>query len=78
MIAKLPLIVDGRTENEFASGRIPGATNIPLEEAEYAFSLPEDKLRDKYNKYGISKPSKDMSFITNCKIGGRAKKARSS
>ena len=30
--AKQPLIVDVRTEDEFASGRIPGATNIPLSE----------------------------------------------
>ena len=65
--------MDGRTENEFASGPIPGATNIPLEEVEYAFSLPEDKFRDKHR---ISKPSNHMSFITYCKIGGRAKKMR--
>ena len=32
VIAKQPLIVDVRTEDEFASGRIPGATNIPLSE----------------------------------------------
>ena len=30
--AKKPVIVDVRTEDEFASGRIPGATNIPLQE----------------------------------------------
>ena len=30
--AKEPLIVDVRTEDEFAAGRIPGATNIPLSE----------------------------------------------
>ena len=30
--AKEPLIVDVRTEDEVASGRIPGATNIPLSE----------------------------------------------
>ena len=30
--AKEPVIVDVRTEDEFASGRIPGATNIPLSE----------------------------------------------
>ena len=27
-----PLILDVRTEDEFASGRIPGAINIPLSE----------------------------------------------
>ena len=30
--AKEPLILDVRTEDEFASGRIPGAANIPLSE----------------------------------------------
>ena len=29
---KSPPILDVRTEDEFASGRIPGATNIPLSE----------------------------------------------
>ena len=42
-------------------------------QVEYAFSLPEDKFRD---KYGICKPSKETSFITSCKIGGRATKMR--
>lgn len=30
--ARSPVIVDVRTEDEFASGRIPGAKNIPLSE----------------------------------------------
>ena len=30
--AQKPVIVDVRTEDEFASGRIPGAKNIPLSE----------------------------------------------
>ena len=45
--AKEPLIVEVRTEDEFASGWIPGATNIPLSEVGYAFSRPEEKLTDK-------------------------------
>ena len=32
VVAKEPVIVDVRTEDEFASGRIPGAANIPLSE----------------------------------------------
>jgi len=71
--AKQPVIVDVRTEDEFASGRIPGAANIPLSEVEYAFNLPEEKFRA---KYGISKPNKTSTFITSCKIGGRATKMR--
>ena len=33
-----PLIVDVRTEDEFAAGRIPGAVNIPLSEVVILFS----------------------------------------
>lgn len=73
VVAKQPHIVDVRTEDEFASGRIPGATNIPLSEVEFAFSLPEEKFQA---KYGISKPSKNTTFITSCKVGGRATKMR--
>ena len=40
---------------------------------EYAFSLPEEKFQA---KYGISKPSKNTTFITSCKVGGRATKMR--
>ena len=36
--AKEPVIVDVRTEDEFASGRIPGATNIPLSEVNFNIS----------------------------------------
>ena len=87
--ARSPVIVDVRTEDEFASGRIPGATNIPLSEVllkkcyifqafrilkvEFAFTLPDEKFRE---KYGISKPDKESTFITSCKMGGRATKMR--
>ena len=37
--AKQPPIVDVRTEDEFASGRIPGATNIPLSEVKQQSKL---------------------------------------
>jgi rhodanese-related sulfurtransferase len=40
---------------------------------EYAFSLPEEKFQA---KYGINKPSKNTTFITSCKVGGRATKMR--
>ena len=71
--AQKPVIVDVRTEDEFASGRIPGAKNNPLSEIEYAFCLPDEKFRE---KYGISKPDKEALFITSCKMGGRATKMR--
>lgn len=68
-----PLIVDVRTEDEFAAGRIPGAVNIPLSEVEYAFSLPEKKFVE---AFGINKPGMADLIITSCKVGGRAAKMR--
>jgi len=68
-----PLIVDVRTEDEFAAGRIPGAVNIPLSEVEFAFSLPEKKFTE---TFGISKPGMADLIITSCKVGGRAAKMR--
>merc|ERR1719295_1692179 len=68
-----PLIVDVRTEDEFAAGRIPGAVNIPLSEVEFAFSLPEKKFME---TFGISKPGMADLIITSCKVGGRAAKMR--
>merc|ERR1712126_257341 len=68
-----PLIVDARTEDEFAAGRIPGAINIPLSEVEFAFSMPEEKFM---KSFGISKPGLADLFITSCKVGGRAAKMR--
>merc|ERR1712126_166091 len=70
-----PLIVDVRTEDEFAAGRIPGAINIPLSEVEFAFSLPEKKFME---TFGISKPGMADLIITSCKVGGRAAKMRTS
>ena len=46
--AKKPVIVDVRTEDEFASGRIPGATNIPLQEVKLFYYL------ELYKNYKIS------------------------
>ena len=37
-----PLIVDVRTEDEFAAGRIPGAVNIPLSEVLLIFVMQDD------------------------------------
>ena len=42
--AKEPVIVDVRTEDEFASGRIPGATNIPLSEVSFSREICFHKL----------------------------------
>ena len=42
-------------------------------QVEFAFCLPDEKFRE---KYGISKPTKTSTFITSCKVGGRATKMR--
>lgn len=46
---------------------------LRLFQVEYAFCLPDEKFRE---KYGISKPDKESTFITSCKMGGRATKMR--
>lgn len=39
-----PLVVDVRSHGEFAAGHVPGAVNIPMEEAEARLAdLPEDQ-----------------------------------
>lgn len=53
-----PLILDVRSEQEFQSGHVPGATNIPYQE------LPDN----------LSKLSggKDREIVVYCESGGRA------
>ena len=47
--------------------------SITTSQVEYAFNLPDEKFRA---MYGISKPEKNVPFITSCKVGGRATKMR--
>ena len=42
VVARQPPILDVRTEDEFASGRIPGATNIPLSEVKLKYQNIQD------------------------------------
>jgi rhodanese-related sulfurtransferase len=58
-----PLVLDVRTPEEFASGRVPGARNVPLT------TLPEriDDLGD----------AREGEIVVYCERGGRAAKAES-
>ena len=44
------ILVDVRTKEEFEEGHLPGALNIPMEEAEDRF---EDECPDKERFYGL-------------------------
>jgi rhodanese-related sulfurtransferase len=60
---RAPLILDVRTESEFASGHIPGAVNIPHDEL----------LR----RIGELDAGSDGEIVVYCEVGGRAEKAAS-
>jgi rhodanese-related sulfurtransferase len=55
------LVIDVRSAQEFATGHIPGAVNIPLEGL--ARKLEEMKV------------SKDTTLVTTCEHGGRSSRA---
>jgi hypothetical protein len=79
-----PLIVDVRTEDEFAAGRIPGAVNIPLSEASPGQLEITNQIfinlilkvefafslpEKKFTEcFGISKPGMADLIITSCKV----------
>lgn len=58
---KKVLVIDVRSPEEFASGHIPGATNIPIEELS--------------KRIGEMKVSKDTTIVTICEHGGRSSRA---
>ena len=58
-----PLIVDVRTEDEFAAGRIPGAVNIPLSEVHIinlCFAL--DEFKKHTTRIYKKKPASQVEF----------------
>ncbi|KAK3699422.1 hypothetical protein QZH41_018579 [Actinostola sp. cb2023] len=67
-------LFDVRTRKEIEeTGKIPGATNIPLDEVRDAFSLTPDEFEKTFK---VPKPGKDDGNITfYCRTGRRAKKA---
>ena len=60
LLAQKPVILDVRTQREWDSGSLPGATHIPLQE------LPQRWEEIK----ALNKP-----VITYCEMGGRSAKA---
>ena len=54
-----PVVLDVRTADEFAEGRVPGAVNIPIDELEARLKLVP----------------KDRPVVVYCAAGGRAAKA---
>ncbi len=59
--SQAPLILDVRSESEFANGHIPGALNIPL-----------DQLPDRLSEIDVPKTEE---IVVHCQRGGRAKSA---
>jgi rhodanese-related sulfurtransferase len=55
------LVIDVRSAQEFATGHIPGAVNIPI-----------DKLA---RRLGEMKVAKDTTLVTLCEHGGRSSRA---
>ncbi len=58
---KKVLVIDVRSPEEFESGHVPGATNIPIE--------------DLSKRIGEMKVSKDTTIVTICEHGGRSSRA---
>lgn len=57
--SEAPLILDVRSESEFANGHIPGALNIP-----------HDQLLDRLSEIDVPKTEE---IVVNCQSGRRAK-----
>jgi phage shock protein E len=55
------LVIDVRTEGEFASGHLPSAINLPLGEIEWSLPL---KVNDK-----------NQVLLLHCQAGGRSREA---
>jgi rhodanese-related sulfurtransferase len=56
-----PLLLDVRTPEEFASGHVPGATLLPLQELEA--------------RAGALAAYRERGVVTYCEVGGRAAQA---
>ncbi|XP_028657851.1 thiosulfate:glutathione sulfurtransferase [Erpetoichthys calabaricus] len=67
------VLVDVRTPEEVAKGKIPGSINIPVESVKSAFSMDEDSF---LTKYGIEKPPLDAPHLVfHCQLGRRGDSA---
>jgi rhodanese-related sulfurtransferase len=61
--ANPPIVLDVRTPAEFASGRVPGARNVPI-----------DQLAARLDTIA---PSREVEIVVYCERGPRAAKAQS-
>ena len=67
------LIIDVREPAELeASGRIPGAVNIPIKSSPDAFFLAEGEFED---RFGFERPARDRELVFYCKAGVRSRAA---
>ncbi|XP_017289824.1 thiosulfate:glutathione sulfurtransferase-like [Kryptolebias marmoratus] len=75
LVGKSPnlILIDVRTKEEVARGRIPGAAHIPLNEVETALQMNPDDFQA---KYGIPKPAKlAPELVFHCQSGRRGEVA---
>jgi len=61
-----------REPNEFKTGAIPTAINLPIVSAPEALSLPVDEFED---RFGFAKPSVEKELVFYCKAGVRSSAA---
>jgi len=62
--AAAPVVLDVRTEREFASGHVPGAINIPLQ-----------KLPEELDRFRADAADEQRELVVYCERGGRAARA---
>ncbi|RYP91374.1 hypothetical protein DL770_002514 [Monosporascus sp. CRB-9-2] len=66
-------IIDVREPSEVrATGRIPGAVNVPVASAPDSFHVPEDEFED---RFGFARPPRDAELLFYCKAGVRSRAA---
>ena len=66
-------IVDVREPGELhATGKIPGAINIPITSAVQSFHVSDADFED---MYGFERPPRDATLLFYCKAGVRARSA---
>lgn len=66
------ILIDVRQPEELVHGVLPTAQNLPIDEVEEAFALPDDAF---LRRYRFPKPEKDAVVIFYCRTGGRSARA---
>ncbi|EFX05761.1 rhodanese domain containing protein [Grosmannia clavigera kw1407] len=67
------ILVDAREPGELAAtGRIPGAINIPVTSSPDGFFLPDEEFED---RFGFERPARDAEIVFYCKAGVRSRAA---